>query len=226
MTDGGFEQNRIAVDAIRLSCSYRAERDVRQEGTNSSGTLSPFYQELYDEYKNYEYYDEYTEQRVKKNHARECERTNRDSTIAWIATKKERYQFPVGECTSWVQFRLRKTVVPDFDNGYLHEEYGGTGGAWGNASEWERNADVAGVLYFSGRDNYYAPQKYSIAQWDVSVSSSYGHVAFVEAVSNDGQTIWVSEMNWRGSKVCYLSVRKLTKNRSTEPWPVHFIQFE
>ena len=35
----------------------------------------------------------------------------------WLVTRGT-YAFYLGECTSWVQFRLRDTVAPEFDNAY------------------------------------------------------------------------------------------------------------
>ena len=69
--------------------------------------------------------------------------------------------------------------------------------------------------------------KHSVALWQPRRSgsrTSLGHVAFVEAVSDDGNIIWVSEMNWIDTILCHLNVRKIIKG--TSAWPDVFIHFE
>jgi surface antigen len=59
----------------------------------------------------------------------------------------------------------------------------------GNASQWGGQAAAAGIRTSS------SPQVGAIAQWNVSGSMPYGHVAVVERVNNDG-TVLISESSY------------------------------
>ena len=223
----GYQYNRIAADAMRLTCSVTVNGGVRQVGNNVDGTLSDFYSGLY---------DTFVEMSPSRN---ECDDRRRGTVAPWITTTRTatrngpdydvgdriNYLFPLGECTSWVQFRVRATSVSDFDNGYLHEAFGGRGGPWSHANNWDLKADRAGVTRVGGTTTGYTPRKHSVAQWN---NAPLGHVAFVEAVSEDGGTIWVSEMNNGDRQVCYLNVRAIRKNSrgsGVNRWPENFIVF-
>ncbi len=125
------------------------------------------------------------------------------------------YHFFAGECTSWVQFRLRVDGIP-FYNGYRWN----VAGPWGHASNWDEAARKLGLLTST-------PRKGSVAQWD---HNHGGHVAYVEEVLNNGNTIRVSEMNVSSSEVCHFSTRLIHKNVDDPRgvvynWPHNFIDF-
>ena len=142
------------------------------------------------------------------------------------------YTFYVGECTSWVQFRLRANGV-NFHNGYPNSsppsqeviEGRAPAYAWGDAKGWDDTARAAGIRVNG------TPQTGSVAQWEPRQggAGSLGHVAYVEEVRNDGATIVVSELNftnWRnGTRTawCERSVREI--DRGTNRWPTNFIHF-
>ena len=73
----------------------------------------------------------------------------------------------------------------------------------------------------------HAPRQYAVAHWNANEGGARGagHVAFVELVEDGGDTIWISEMNWKQAQLCHLSVRKITRS-SDEEWPSHFIYIE
>ena len=182
------------------------------EGSNFDGTLTAFYQDLYDQYRAQSPYGWMCEKRS----TRRLPTTDKP----WIVTRNL-YAFYLGECTSWVQFRLRDTVVPAFDNAYGR---GKSGGLWWHAGNWDDNA---AKLAGAGVAVTQTPKEHSVALWQPRKSgsrTSLGHVAFVEAVSDDGNIIWVSEMNRSDAILCYLSVRKIIKG--TSQWPDTFIHFD
>lgn len=63
-------------------------------------------------------------------------------------------------------------------------------GGWGNARTWKRAAENAG--YKTGNTPAVGAVAWTSAGW-------YGHVAYVEAVSDGGATVTISEMNYRGA---------------------------
>ena len=230
----GFDFNRIAADALRLECfPLSTSEAIRHVGNSASGTLSDYYSILFQRFL------------AASNNQHECNEIKADSDAPWITTTRIAttnaplidgrrhwtkghaydYTFPIGECTSWVHFRLRATTTPHFHNGYLHEAFGGTGTIWSHAHLWDRNAGASGVSLNMGSNLDYVPEQYSVAQWN---NRPLGHVAFVEAVSADGDTIWVSEMNNGGRQVCYLQTRVITRstnNGGVDSWPDFFIAF-
>ena len=108
-----------------------------------------------------------------------------------------------------VQFRLRDTVAPEFDNAYGRGSLGGD--LWDHAGNWDDNAKRLAKL---GVTVTKKPEEHAVALWQPRKNgsrTSLGHVAFVEAVSEDGNVIWVSEMNRSDAILCYLSVRKIIK---------------
>ena len=184
---------------------------ITQEGNNLDRSFSPFYQELYAQYI------------ARSPNGGMCERhsTRRMPTTneSWLVTRGL-YAFYLGECTSWVQFRLRGTVVPAFDNAYGK---GNSGGFWWHAGNWDDNAARLANI---GVTVTPTPDEHSVALWQPRKSgsrTSLGHVAFIEAVSDDGNIIWVSEMNRSDALLCYLSVRRIIKG--TSAWPDTFIHF-
>ena len=185
---------------------------IRLEGNNYERTLTPVYRELYSQYMALSPNGGMCERRF----TRQLPSTNEP----WLVTNNV-YASYLGECTSWVQFRLRGTVAPAFDNAYGRGTHGGD--LWGHAGNWDDNAARLGTL---GVEVSQAPEEHSVALWQPKRSgarASLGHVAFVESVSDDGNIIWVSEMNWSDAILCYLNVRKIIKGSSA--WPDVFIHF-
>lgn len=186
---------------------------IRLEGNNYERTLTPVYRELY---------SQYVAQSPNGGMCESRSTRGRPSTDKpWLVTN-DFYAFYLGECTSWVQFRLRGTVAPAFDNAYGRGTHGG--GLWGHAGNWGDNAARLGAL---GVAVSQAPEEHSVALWQPRKSGSrttLGHVAFVEAVSDDGNVIWISEMNWSDAILCHLNVRRIIKG--TSAWPDAFIHFD
>jgi surface antigen len=60
---------------------------------------------------------------------------------------------------------------------------------WGNAKSWYYNASASGWKVGN------VPAIAAVA-W--TSAGYYGHVALVEKVSDDGQSVYISEMNYRG----------------------------
>jgi surface antigen len=90
------------------------------------------------------------------------------------------WNFYKGQCTSFAAWALRSRVGVPF-----HNQYGGLSG-WGHAKEWAASAGRAGVPVHS------SPKAGDIA---VSLSGTYGHVAFVTRVNANG-TFEVDEYNY------------------------------
>ncbi|KAH6622695.1 CHAP domain-containing protein [Chaetomium tenue] len=82
------------------------------------------------------------------------------------------------QCTSFVAWRINKRLGIKF-----HNQYKGTN--WGNANTWDDAAKRTGVTVNS------TPKPGAIAQ---SNAGSYGHVAWVTAVS--GNQVTIEEYNW------------------------------
>ena len=82
-------------------------------------------------------------------------------------------------CTDYVAWKLQDA------NGFSS-----TGG-WGNGYEWGTRAQTAGYAVNM------TPAKGAVAWWNANVfgMSSFGHVAYVESVSADGNTVNLSEYN-------------------------------
>lgn len=245
----------LAAEAFRFVWvgPLTSEIERRETGDSVDGTLSQFYADRYAQYID-------TSDGSSMNHRNGTVRYSQlcDSPepwewsdpeyvadVGWKTTHRPRgndqdlgeastYHFPIGECTSWVQFRINQETGSDyFDNGYGHEAYGGAGEPWSDAHKWDDQAKKVGtlnprVMVVSRADKAFIPRRGMVAQWNSLQGSPIGHVAFIEAVSDDGQTIWISEMNNGDRVVCYLTVRKLTKpaegdaHRSRH-WPDNFI---
>lgn len=78
--------------------------------------------------------------------------------------------YPAGQCTNWV-----KQKRPDIGN------------YWGNANMWYQNAKA------QGWNVGYKAKKGAIA---TTTDGYYGHVAYVEKVSLDGEYVTISELNY------------------------------
>ncbi|HEV7949266.1 MAG TPA: CHAP domain-containing protein, partial [Glaciihabitans sp.] len=109
-----------------------------------------------------------------------------DNYPAYLANAKQDalidpWRFYNRECTSFVAWRLNNTNGVKFTNQYLGADLW-----WGNANTWGTSAKAKGVRV----DNL--PAVGSVA-W--SNKGTYGHVAWVAAVLDDGKVV-VEEYNW------------------------------
>lgn len=247
----------LAAEAVRFVWvgPLTSEVERRETGNSVDGTLSQFYADRYAQY--IETSDSSSEHHqiggVPVPYRQLCyspeppvwSNAEYVKHVGWKTTRRPRgndkelgvastYHFPIGECTSWVQFRINQETGSDyFDNGYGHEAYGGTGEAWSDAERWDDQATKVGkrnprVVVVSRADKAFIPRRGMVAQWNSLRGSPIGHVAFIEAVSDDGQSIWISEMNNGDRVVCYLTIRELTKpadgdDRRSLEWPDNFI---
>ena len=124
------------------------------------------------------------------------------------------YHFFAGECTSWIMFRLQHEGI-GFYNGYRWNE----AGVWGNADNWDEAARQIDLLTDTPRPGV-------VAQWN---HRGGGHAAYVEEVKDGGNTIIVSELNYRPDEVCFFSRRTIKRNDTgpdvVDGWPHNFIDF-
>lgn len=98
-------------------------------------------------------------------------------------------------CTNYVAFRLAQRGVPNPGN-------------LGNGDQWAGNARAKGIAVDQ------TPRVGAVAQW-----TRINHVAYVDGVSADGNTIWISESHYGGG-----SDRRAI-NRGSGAWPQNFIHF-
>lgn len=98
-------------------------------------------------------------------------------------------------CTNYVAFRLAQRGVANPGN-------------LGNGDQWAANARAKGIAVDQ------VPRTGAVAQW-----TRINHVAYVEGVSADGNTIWISESHYGGG-----SDRRSIR-RGTTAWPQNFIHF-
>jgi surface antigen len=110
---------------------------------------------------------------------------------AVIDTVNPRWNFFYRECTDFIAWRMNR------DGGTTSDPYFFTnnmsGGRWGNAENWDVNAQPLGFVVD------HSPTVGAIAQWhpsELTDASFPGHVAYVERVNADG-TIDVTEYNFR-----------------------------
>lgn len=146
----------------------------------------------------------------------------------------DQWNFYVGECTSWVAFRLQHEGIA------FHNQAGGNlpdtpsparSNRWSHAKYWDDRGRVWNeeARQSSGFDVLVndTPAVGAVAQWE----SGYGHVAYVEEVKDNGNVIVVSEMNygnyysdfvntWR-REWCKFSRREI--RRGSSQWPGDFI---
>ena len=122
------------------------------------------------------------------------------------------WNFLEGQCTSYVAWQLNEAGIEfrnSFNNGVANRHV-----RWGNARNWSNQARQLGIRV----DGNPAPG--AVANW---TASRFGHVAYVESVSNDGDMIVISESNRPGGS-CSVSTR--TIRRGDIQWPDSFIHFE
>ena len=112
-----------------------------------------------------------------------CLRGNEYPYAGWSMSGVDPWNFYNRQCTSFAAWRLNQNGTE------FHNYYGGP--RWSHAYNWDDAAASAGVLVNG------TPRRGAIAQWEGNAygASSYGHVAYVAAVHNDG-TITVEEYNW------------------------------
>ena len=79
-------------------------------------------------------------------------------------------------------------------------------GGWGDAHQWDDTARSKGYIVDSN------PQKGDVMVWEIGSGMPYGHVAYVESVSDN--SITVSQSNW-GCACCY-STMSVPKSSWTE----------
>jgi surface antigen len=107
-------------------------------------------------------------------------------------------------CTNYAAFRLA-------GNG------AGNPGNLGNAIDWDNNAAVKGF----GVNQ--TPARGSIAQWN---TGTYGHVAYVDWVSADGNQIAVSESGYHLSSSTPSSTGRRILTRGQNGWPSTFLHIK
>ncbi|WP_181276346.1 CHAP domain-containing protein [Brevibacterium oceani] len=131
------------------------------------------------------------------------------STTAW-GYPKDRYG---NNCTKYVAFRLSKMKMKNPGN-------------MGDAYKWDSNAKKYGLKVTK------TPAVGDVAQWNTSSRSPRGHVAYVDWVSSDKKTIYVSSTSYDDSGVHSYSGRavlkkgKTMKGYSEITWPSNFITFK
>jgi surface antigen len=97
----------------------------------------------------------------------------------------DQWGFVEGQCHSWVAYRLNELNAAELNGATFDNTYGQPAGdTWGDAWEWGTSAANAGIVVDD------TPGLGAVAWW----SQNGGHVAYVEAVNDDG-TVTVSEMN-------------------------------
>lgn len=111
--------------------------------------------------------------------------------------------YPFGQCTWYVYNRMQKLGTP-VENGL------------GNGADWGANAKAKGYKTDSQPHVGWAV---SFAQGADGADPTYGHVAVVEAISDDGKHFLVSECNVVASGTGTVSFRELTAGQG-----VTFIQ--
>lgn len=129
------------------------------------------------------------------------------STTAW-GYKGDDYG---NNCTNYVAFRLSKNKMKNPGN-------------MGNAKQWAAAAKKKKLAVSK------TPTVGSIAQW---TTGEYGHVAYVDWVSSDKKTVYVSESGYGASGLPSMTgrsiLRKGKKNLGPDAhlgWPSNFITFK
>ncbi|WP_419931461.1 CHAP domain-containing protein [Candidatus Poriferisodalis sp.] len=141
--------------------------------------------------------------------------------FGWCPDAADRWNMVQRQCTSYVAWRLNDAGIP-FHNTYDNNGAGQLpwscttwcGRKWGNAAQW---ADAARAVDIAVDQQ---PRRGSVAQW---TTTAFGHVAYVERVEDDGNTIVISDSNGDGS--CNLRT-EVTIRRTDSNWPSNFIHFE
>lgn len=145
-----------------------------------------------------------------------CYKKNKKSCVSRFGyTGKSSWSYPKDKygnnCTNYVAFRLSKNKMKNPGN-------------LGNAKQWASGAKVKKLTVSK------TPTVGSVAQW---TSGSYGHVAFVDWVSADKKTVYVSETGFGVPGFSSMSgrsvLRKGKKNIGADVslgWPNNFIKFK
>ena len=124
----------------------------------------------------------------------------------------------VGECTSFVAWRMNDVNNVRFTNQYRGVE------RWGNAYQWDETARSLSILVNR------TPAVGSIAQWDrrnnlpcAAPHWDCGHVAYVDQIVGPNEIV-VSDMNFNTKRVIR-AAHTYTKSADDE-WPFEFIHIK
>ena len=160
--------------------------------------------------------------------------SNYDYSGRGCSDNADKWAFYQRQCTSYVAWRLNDAGISFHNTRYTN---GGSGQVplrdgvrrWSHAKYWGEAAEAVGI------DVDGMPTSGAVALWEyggpnvcrhVGVPKRercYGHVAYVKSVSDDGNTITVSEYNY-GAVRCSYGERTL--KRGKQNWPDKFIHFE
>ncbi len=111
-----------------------------------------------------------------------------------------------GNCTNYVAYRLGKNGASNFLKP-----------GEGNAVNWKRHAEAA------KKTVNHRPAVGSVAWWGAYGApgvGAFGHVAYVEKVSKDGKTIFLSESHYG------LGSRRLIVKNTSSYWPDYFLHIK
>ena len=227
--------SRMGLDAVAMQCWSNCQNDseepTQEERTSHTPSLD-------------DYIAKVNEFNSRGNLCRQSADTHPANLgSGWFHADK--WNFYVGECTSWVAFRLNLAGIP------FHNQFGGNvsysnnecqglnpappySNRWAHAKYWDDRARNwhAGARQQTGFDVRVSSQPVvgAVAQWETN--HCYGHVAYVEEVRDNGNTIVVSEQNYRnhsnGRRLewCMTSTtREIRKSGSVWPGGLEFIIF-
>ncbi len=123
-------------------------------------------------------------------------------------TGQSTWNYPVdawgNNCTNYVALRLSRNGAPNPGN-------------LGNAIDWDNNAAAKGFPVNQ------TPAVGSVAQWN---TDQYGHVAYVDWVSGDGNEIAVSESSYHLNQSIPSSSGRRVLTRGSSSWPSTFIHIK
>lgn len=133
--------------------------------------------------------------------------------------------FAACNCTSYVAYRLRLNNVRHNGELFVNWGWGGTSVHWSHGGLWGDSTKLSAVSV--RKDNY--PAVGSVAQWDVSSTLTYGHVAYVQHIfthPNDGRitSIGIMEYNWANPVDHQYRYRRIAHQRGN--YPTNFLHFE
>ena len=116
----------------------------------------------------------------------------------------DKWYFMTRQCTSFAAWRITQYHDWTFDAFWRLD---GTGiHHWWHAHNWDNAARATGVWVGN------VPNPGAILQSEATPTNDFGHVAFVVAVENDGNSFWIEEYN--GSSPGRYSLRKIPADRN------------